>query len=129
MIRNYTDEELRILCELPKRIANPRARWSEKPTEHPVYKQRIFKAEGTTDDGRNHRFLVYQRENLRDQLSYSCVIVYLPYGAPKLTLARYNGPNHQHGNIRYKPHIHRATEAAIAAGRKPENAATETERY
>ena len=37
--------------------------------------------------------------------------------------------NHQHGDIRYKPHIHRATETAILAGRKPEYAAEETTRY
>ena len=53
----------------------------------------------------------------------------LPPGGPRLTLARYNGPSHQHGEIRYKPHIHRATETAILAGRKPEHAAEETTRY
>ena len=38
-------------------------------------------------------------------------------------------PSHQHEEIRYKPHIHRATETAILAGRKPEHAAEETTRY
>lgn len=129
MIRMYTDDDLRRLRELRKRVTNPRARWSEKPTRNPVHKQRIFKATGTTTDGRGHRFLVYQRENLRDKPSFSCGIVYLPPGGPKLTLARYNGPSHQHGDIRYKPHIHRATEAAIVEGRKPEHEAEQTSRY
>ena len=129
MIRIYTDDELRRLRELRKRVTNRRARWSEKPTRNPVHKQRTFQATGTTDDGRQHRFLIYQRESLRDKPSYSCGIVYLPPGGPRLTLARYNGPSHQHGDIRYKPHIHRATEAAMSAGRKPEHTAEETERY
>lgn len=129
MIRNYTDEELRRLRELPKRVTNPRARWSEKPKIHPVHRQRIFRANGTAKGGREHRFLVYQRQSLRDKSSYSRGIAYLQPGVPRLTLARYNGPSHQHGDIRYKPHIHRATEAAIAAGRKPEHAAEETVHY
>ena len=56
-------------------------------------------------------------------------IVRLAPGGVRLTLARYNGSNHQHGDIRYQPHIHRATEAAITDGRKPEHAAEETTRY
>ena len=47
----------------------------------------------------------------------------------RLTLARYNGPGHEHGDILYRPHIHRATEKAIASGRKPEREAEETGRY
>ena len=129
MTGTYTDDALRNLAQLPKRVTNPGARWSEKPTRHPVHRQRIFQAKGTTADGREHRFLVYQRQSLRDEPSYSCGIVYLPPGRPKLTLVRYNGPSHLHGGIRYKPHIHRATEAAILAGRRPEHEAEETTRY
>ena len=139
MTRNYSDGELQDLGRLPKKVTNPRARWSNKPRAHPVHKQRIFKATGTTEDDRQLRFLIYQRQSLRDDPSYSCGIVYLPpsgpnltlarYNGPNLTLARYNGPNHQHGDIRYKPHIHRATEAAIIAGRRPEHEAEETTRY
>ena len=103
MTGTYTDDALRNLAQLPKRVTNPGARWSEKPTRHPVHRQRIFQAKGTTADGREHRFLVYQRQSLRDEPSYSCGIVYLPPGGPKLTLVRYNGPSHLHGGIRYKP--------------------------
>ena len=129
MIRSYTEDELRELGRLPKKVTNPGARWSEKPSMYPVHRQRILQATATTEDNRELRFLIYQRQSLQDGLSYSCGIVYLPPGGPRLTLARYNGPSHRHGEIRYKPHIHQATETAILAGRKPEHAAEETTRY
>ncbi len=106
MTANYSEEELRGLQRLPKKVSNPRARWSNKPNLHPVHKQRIFQATGTTEDNRQFHFLIYQRQSLLDVLSYSCGIVYLPASGQPLTLARYNGPNHRHGDIRYKPHIH-----------------------
>ena len=46
-----------------------------------------------------------------------------------MTLARYNGPSHQHGDILYRPHIHRATARAIAAGKRAEREAEETDRF
>ncbi len=129
MSHAYTDDELRDLARLAKRVTNPGARWSEKPTGQPLHKQRIFRATATTEAGRKLQFLIYQRENLRDELNYSCGIVYAPVGGPRLTLARYNGSNHVHGEIHYRPHIHRATEAALNAGWKPEYEAAETTRY
>ncbi len=129
MMRRYTDAELASLRLLPKQVVNPGARWSEKPADRPVEKQRVFRARATSVDGQDHWFLVYQRLNIRDRSNYSCGVVYLPTGAPKLTLARYNGSSHRHGDISYKTHIHRATEAAIAAGRKPESEADVTTRY
>ena len=129
MIGTYTDEELRQLGQLPKRVTNPGARWSEKPGVHPVHRQRTFRAAATTEDDQEFRFQIYQRQNLLDQHNYSCGIVYLAPDGTRLTLARYNGSNHQHGGIRFQPHIHRATEAAITDGKKPEHAAEETTRY
>ena len=129
MNRTYTDEELNDLGQLPKRVTNPGARWSEKPAVHPVHRQRTFRAMGTTTDGEQLRFLIYQRQSLHDRLNYSCGITYLAPDGVRLTLARYNGSNHQHGDIRFQPHIHRATEAAITDGRKPEDEAVETTRY
>ena len=113
----------------PQEGDQPRRTLVREADGAPVQSQRIFQATGTTEGDRQLRFLIYQRQSLRDEPSYSCGIVYLPPGGPRLTLARYNGPNHQHADIRYKPHIHRATEAAILAGRKPEYAADETTRY
>ena len=54
---------------------------------------------------------------------------YLPHHGEPLTLARHNGPSHEHGDIAYRPHIHRALERAILAGRKPESDATPTDRF
>ena len=64
-----------------------------------------------------------------DQHDFSCGIAYLPRGAPQLTLARYNGPSHEHGDISYRQHIHRASERAIAAGKRAESGATKTGRF
>ena len=44
-------------------------------------------------------------------------------------LARYNGPGHEHGDIAFRPHIHRATEQAIADGLRPDSHAQETDRF
>ena len=46
-----------------------------------------------------------------------------------LTLIRYNGASHCHGNIAYRPHIHYATEKAIVAGIRADRHAKETDRY
>ena len=64
-----------------------------------------------------------------DHSDFSCGIVYMALDGSRLTLARYNGPGHEHGDILYRTHIHRATERAIAAGMKPEREAEETDRY
>ena len=125
--RLYADAELTELRSLPKRITNPRARWLEKPTGRPAYRQRTFQASGQQDQ--ESRFSVYQRQNLNDESDFSCGILYLPVGGSSLTLARYNGPSHKHGDIAYQPHIHRASEEAIAAGKKPESQAEATNRF
>ena len=125
-LKHYTDEELDELRSLPKRVANPRARWSDKPKLRPGHQQRIFQAVGKEDEA---HFSIYQRQNLTDASDFSCGISYLPRGSSSLTLARYNGPGHEHGDIAYRPHIHRATERAITAGKKPESEAEETNRF
>lgn len=126
-IKLYSETELGALRSIPKRIANPGARWLEKPKARPAHRQRSFQASG--GDDAEVRFLVYQRQNLEDERDFSCGIAYLPRGAPPLTLARYNGPSHEHGDIVYRPHIHRASESAMAAGKKAESDAEETDRF
>ena len=121
-IRLYADDELSELRSMPKRVTNPGARWGEKPG----HRQRNFQVMG---ENQNSRFAIYLRQNLRDANDFSCGIAYLPPGGTRLTLARYNGPSHVHGDIAYRPHIHRATARAIAAGRKPESEADETDRF
>lgn len=123
----YTEAELDALRSMSKRITNPRARWLEKPKARPAHRQRSFQVSGEDDE--ETRFLVYQRQNLDDEQDFSCGISYLPRGAQPLTLARYNGPSHEHGDIVYRTHIHRASETAIASGRKAEADASETGRF
>ncbi len=125
--KHYTDEELTTLRDMPKRVTNPRARWSEKPRSNPSHRQRTFIVRGGEDG--SLRFQVYQRQNLHDKSDFSCGISYHPQGTPPLTLARYNGPSHRHGEIAYRPHVHRTTERAIAAGKKPESEAEETDGF
>ena len=119
----YSDQDLEDLRRMPKRVTNPGARWSEKPG----HKQRNLQAVG--EQGHDANFVVYLSQNLRDERDFSCGIAYIPKGGRRLTLARYNGPSHRHGVIAYRPHVHRATAAAIADGRKPESQATETDRF
>ena len=126
-IRLYTDEELEALRVMPKRVTNPRSQWSEKPSKAPVHRQRSFKVVGNTKE--EPRFEIYQRQSIQDDVDYSCGIVYVSLDGSRLTLARYNGPGHEHGNILYQTHIHCATARAIASGRKPEREAEKTERY
>ena len=120
--RVYSDEEFERLRSMAKRVTNPQARWVEKPG----HRQRNFQIIGESDETRFH---VYQRQNVADDKDFSCGIVYLPRGGARLTLARYNGPSHIHGDFIYRPHIHRATANAIAAGRKPESEAVETDKF
>ena len=112
---------------MTKDITNPGAHWLEKPRDRPAYRQRTFQASGQQDE--EARFSVYQRQNLNDESDFSCGILYLPTGGSSLTLARYNGPSHKHGDIAYQAHIHRASERAIAAGKKPESQAEATNRF
>lgn len=121
--RLYTDDELAALWSMPKRVINPGARWTDKPG----HRQRNFQVLGLQAE--ITRFAVYQRQNTLDESDFSCGISYLPHGGGRLTLARYNGPSHRHGDIVFRPHIHRATARAIAAGKKPESEAEETDRF
>lgn len=126
-IRLYTDEEIRDLRQMHKRVENPHSRWSEKPSRNPVHRERTFKSYG--EDSGEYRFLIYQRQNILDLVDFSCGIVYLVLGGSRLTLARYNGSSHIHGDIHYRTHIHNATERAIISGKKPESTAEQTDRY
>ena len=123
----YSNEELAAFRSMPKRVTNPGARWSDKPKSRPAHRQRSFQASGQQDE--NARFSVYQRQNLADESDFSCGIAYLPPGSPPLTLARYNGPSHKHGDIAYRPHVHRTSEKAILESRKPESEAEATDRF
>ena len=119
----YSEDELTELKSMAKHVTNPGARWNVKPG----HRQRNFHI-GVGSEGET-RFEIYQRQSERDCGDFSCGIAFLPLGGARLTLARYNGPSHIHGDIEFKPHIHRATAKAIAAGKKPESEAAETDRF
>ncbi len=123
----HTDEQLTALREVPKRVLNPRAQWTEKPGGAPAYRQRSYKACGETDE--TLRFEIYQRESLHDPTDFSSGIAAILRDGSRLMLARYNGFSHEHGDIVFAPHVHRATEQAMREGRKPEFYATRTDRY
>lgn len=123
--RLYTDAELDALRTMRKRVTNPGARWVPKPKKKPGHRQRIFRASAVDED---LEFLIFQREGLLDKLDYSCGLVCVSRG-DRLILVRYNGPGHEHGDITFRPHIHRATEHVIADGLRPDSHAQETDRF
>lgn len=79
--------------------------------------------------GRRNALSIYQRQNLARTEDFSCGIRFHPTGGPPLTLARYNGGSHIHHDIAYAPHIHRASQQAMEAGRRPESEAEPTKRF
>ena len=81
------------------------------------------------DHSAGTRFDIYQRQNLDDEADFASGIALVAVDGSRLTLARYNGPSHEHGDIRYRPHIHRANAESIATGGKPERHAEETDRF
>ena len=115
-----TDEDIDTLITLPKTVTNPLARWQRKPG----HEQCNYKLEGG-----EHSFELYLRQNLNNSNDFSCGLkIIKPDGQP-LTLLRYNSGSHIHGDIKYACHIHRATQKAIAAGKKPESHAEQTVAY
>ena len=117
-----TDEEVKALHSIKKRVINPGARFVTKPGR----RQRNFKLGGVEYD--SARFEVCQRQNESDKDDFSCEIAYIPPDGRQLTLGRYNGPSHIHGSICYRPHVQRAMASAIAAGKNPMSEANETDR-
>ena len=119
---HFSDNDLNRLRSARKRVTNPGARWSEKPGRH---RQRNFSVE--SEDG--SVFRVYLRQNLDDEKDFSCGLALVQRGGRPLSLVRYNGSSHVHGEIRYRCHIHRASAEALAEGRKIDSDADETDRY
>jgi hypothetical protein len=79
---------------------------------------------------------LYQRQNVRIQERFSCGLLYHHPPSTDVTLARYNGSDHEHE----KPlessepsplacHMHWASERYMTLGRKAEHYADTTDRY
>ena len=134
-LRRYTDQEIEEFRTMPKRVtaSDP---WLKKPQikkprlNMAVYRQRTFTAKATEHG--NIPFRIYQRHDIEDPGNFSCGIELLnPEGSTdSLMLARYNGSNHNHGDIKKRCHIHRTTAKGIAKDDKyPDNEAHPTDRY
>ncbi len=119
--QRFSNDDLDKLRSSLKRVTNPAARWVEKPG----HRQRNYDAK--TNDGVRYR--LYQRQNMNDEKDFSCGPALIREGEKSLSLIRYNGSSHRHGDIRYDCHIHRATAEAIAAGKRVDSYAEKTDRY
>ena len=117
-----SNDELDHHRSVEKTVRNPGARWKEKPGRH---KQRNYSAESR--DGTS--YLIYLRQNLNDDRDFSCGLQLVRRGSRPLSLVRYNGASHAHGEIRYRCHIHQASVQAISAGKKIDSNAEATNRY
>ena len=117
-----SNDELDEFRSTPKQVTDPKSRWTEKPGRH---KQRNHIAESV--DGT--QFRLYLRQNLDDESDFSCGLALIRKGGKPLSLVRYNGSSHAHGDILYRCHIHRATADALLAGKKIDSHAEESNRY
>ena len=131
-IQNVTDEWLRRLCVMPKMVTTPRARWTQK---NPRHKQRKFLLCGTKEEDK--KFSIFLRQSITHSNNFSCGIEFTSGVHSEVRLARYNGPGHVRRNgpehahpvIRFRPHIHRASEKAYLQGKKLDAFAEETDRF
>ncbi len=119
-----SDGELDAMRSEPKRVTNPQARWHEKPGGN---QQKNFNLVAGHDDAK--RFRLYLRQNLDDEQDFSCGLALVQPGGKPVSLVRYNGSSHRHGDILFHCHIHRATEEANMAGKKIDSHAEATDGY
>ena len=106
-----SNDQLDGLRSAPETGYESRVRWREKPGRHKQRNYTAVSADGT-------RYRIYQRQNLNDDMDFSCGLTWVHKGGKAVTLVRYNGSSHRHGDIFYRCHIHRAAAEALAAGRK-----------
>lgn len=115
-----TDKNIDTLITMRKQVVNPSAKW----TENRGSKQKNYELKAG-----EYLFSLYLRQNSFDAEHFSCGLAVIKPDGQRLTLLRYNGSNHPHGEIHFACHIHRATEKAIRAGKKPESHAEQTDSY
>jgi len=120
-IEEVTRERIVSLKVMQKRVTNPAARFRTEER----YERKDYTVSGEDD----HEFKIYLRQNNEDREDFSCGIRWIMPSWETVTLARYNGPSHIHHDIKFKCHIHEATEEAIQAGKKPESYAKESTEY
>lgn len=122
------DELIKQHIESPKRIVNPRARYSTQKGA----KQKTFNV--ISISGENN-YSVFLRQNLRFSYNFSCGFSWHSRDGDRLVLLRYNGSDHSHYNpiedeiLTAQCHIHRATKRYIDLGKAPEHFAVSTTRF
>lgn len=128
---SITDEKIKKLLSMPKRVTNPGSR----PRIKDGHEQFNFKVKTLGDI--EYEMTLYTRKNSRIGMEddFSCGLCWNAPNGESLTLVRYNGSSHTHPNylekevLGFECHIHRATEKYIKANRRPEGFAEATNRY
>jgi|SRR5690554_237343 len=114
-----TDGEIEALIAERKDITNPSARWIiQRGSRQKTFQLEL--AEGMPS------MELKLRQSIKDPDSFSCVLLCHLGGGEKITLRRYNGSNHVHGNaldrhmpdITFTCHVHMARQRYIEAGLK-----------
>ena len=106
----------------PKTVLNSRARFILK---HGRHEQKTYRLRSDDDS----KFQVYLRQNLNDDMDFSCGLSLIRTQGKHLSLVRYNGANHRHGDIVFQCHIHHATSHALQTGLSVDHHAEPTDRY
>ena len=119
---DITDKDLEYLCKLKKIVSNPKINWKEKPG----HKQKDFYVHSEKDE---FIFRLYTRQNTLIEDDFSCGLAVVKPDGQSLTICRYNGSGHIHGEFIFICHIHKSTEITIKSGKKPESHAEKTLKY
>ena len=120
---SLTDERIKQLLKMKKRVTNPTAR-SVEDANHQKHDYVV------ESNDKTERFKLVVRQNKTGMEDLSCGLQWLPAGGASLILARYNGPSHEHPNrlektkVSFACHIHLTTERYLQANLKPEGFAT-----
>ena len=125
-VDTLTDARIAELLKVHKVINNPNA----KIVDRGKYKKVNYKAYSE-----HHEFTIYTRQNILIENDFSCGLIWIAPNGESVTLVRYNGSNHSHGNklegdkSSFVCHKHIATERYIQSGKKPEGFAEATQEY
>lgn len=126
-IESITDQRIRELLTVSKRVTNPNVREIDKGS----HRQKNYKVKGINGE----KFSLYLRQSKLVEDDFSCGLSLQMVSGETLTLVRYNGSSHPHPNrlentnVDFTCHIHTATERYISANLKPEGFAETTDRY
>ena len=127
-LETLTDQRIKELLSIPKRVENPLAR---ERTEG-KHLRRDFRL--TSVDG-DHSFSVFTRQSTKIAEGFSAGLIWHSKTGEDVTLLRCNGSDHVHPNaiertrIEHQCHVHIATERYIAANRKVEGYAELDQSY